>query len=172
MGRERTYAGSVTMRLAVSYESSASAACWCAKLVFPPPYNDLASRAHRALVASSDATKSPCPWTNWARVRSKRSCTYFFPAGFWSPRSPWPLGATVFAFVRRSALKERLTLSCDVVNCPSASRRTYRLSPLFGSISSRFAMISFVARLPPSAFDVHAQRRSSIPNIRSCYIHG
>src|SRR6185369_9203481 len=56
---------------------------------------------------------------------------------FWSPLSPSPLGTTVAAFLRRSALKERLTLSCEVVNCPWSSLRTYRLSPLCGSMSSR-----------------------------------
>jgi hypothetical protein len=62
---------------------------------------------------------------------------------FWSPRSPSPFLTTVVALVRWSAAKERPTSSLSL-NWPPLARRTYRLSPLCGSISSRGIILSLV----------------------------
>jgi hypothetical protein len=71
---------------------------------------------------------------------SREANDYF--VRFWSPRSPSPFLTTVVAFVRRSAVKERPTSSLSL-NWPPLLRRTYRLSPLFGSISSRGIILSY-----------------------------
>ena len=55
---------------------------------------------------------------------------------FWSPRSPSPFFTMVFAFTLRSAASDRPTSSLSL-NSPALVRLMKRLSPVWGSKSSR-----------------------------------
>jgi hypothetical protein len=64
-------------------------------------------------------------------------------------QSPSPCGASCFTCLRRSCVKVFPTSSCSLVKWPLSSRRAYRLSPDFGSISSRFAIAPSSWRTKP-----------------------
>jgi hypothetical protein len=76
---------------------------------------------------------------------------FFEGERFTSPLSPCPGFTTVLDLDLRSAASDRPT-STTSLNCPCLSRRTNRLSPGVGSISSRFRAAFFVAmQIPPRA---------------------
>jgi hypothetical protein len=87
-----------------------------------------------------------CHFDDEKAIDAKKTVATGFATGyflrFWSPRSPSPFLATMVAFVRRSAANERPTSSLSL-NWPPLLRRTYRLSPLCGSISSRGIILSY-----------------------------
>jgi len=86
---------------------------------------------------------------------SPSTCDLYLAVNLRLPRSPFPRGATCLAALRQYWARDGPTWSCSFVNWRASSRRTYRLSPGFDSISSRLAM--------PVSPSEEVKRRAIVP---------